>query len=542
MQHQAIPAKNDLEINTSSSNILRSNIFAGYLFLISIWLLTYKSADLFNYFASYTSLWFLPAGANLAIVLAVPMRFILAPLIANLLISTPIVCALLGIEWTNYSDPVLHGLRLYLVYGGAGLVLRLALKIHFPISRLRDSHWSLGITLLAAGAATISGLCLHLVAGNFSSDVAYQIAGGWLVGDAIGAIILPPLLVPLLKFAFSEEIAPPEDLLAPNFQVFITILICVSLVLSASFIGYRQFPGLSFVWYAIILPPIFFALYNGVFAAAVAVVCTAIFAPIYAHFLGFEGERFELQLLLLVTSLVALTIGAAITDRTKAMQTALKHEQLLEEQVDARTQELQQAYEFQRHLIRSIGHDVRQPLQTLNFLLDGMAADKEQTEGHMIIKNAQTVSRSATMLIDKVMEFARREMGHTQPAITATNTSDIWLALSSIFEPIAAQKDVTLEFDATDIVFSTDKALIVEALSNLLENSIRFSRTGQRVRVEARQSAEQVEFVVSDEVEMPVTKQEQQTGFGLGIVTQICGLLNGEFSRQSNEARIALIR
>ncbi|GHB30005.1 hypothetical protein GCM10007094_18000 [Pseudovibrio japonicus] len=349
-------------------------------------------------------------------------------------------------------------------------------------------------------------------------------------------------MVPLLKFAFSEEIAPPEDLLAPNFQVFITILICVSLVLSASFIGYRQFPGLSFVWYAIILPPIFFALYNGVFAAAVAVVCTAIFAPIYAHFLGFEGERFELQLLLLVTSLVALTIGAAITDRTKAMQTALKHEQLLEEQVDARTQELQQAYEFQRHLIRSIGHDVRQPLQTLNFLLDGMAADKEQTEGHMIIKNAQTVSRSATMLIDKVMEFARREMGHTQPAITATNTSDIWLALSSIFEPIAAQKDVTLEFDATDIVFSTDKALIVEALSNLLENSIRFSRTGQRVRVEARQSAEQVEFVVSDEVEMPVTKQEQQTGFGLGIVTQICGLLNGEFSRQSNEARIALIR
>lgn len=542
MQHQAIPAKNGLEINTSSSNILRSNIFAGYLFLILIWFFAFKGADLFNYFESYTSLWFLPAGTNLAIVLAVPMRFILAPLIASLLVSTPFVCALLGLEWTNYADPIIHGCRLYLVYGGAGLLLRLALKIHFPISRLPDNHWFLGITLLAAGVATISGLSLHLVLGNFDWEVAYQIAGGWLVGDAIGAIILPPLLVPLLKFIFSENISPAEDLPASNIQLFIAILFCVSLVLSASFIGYRQFPGLSFVWYAIILPPIFFALYNGVFAAAFAVVCTTIFAPVFAHILGFDGDRFELQLLLLIASMVALTVGAAITDRTKAMQTVLKHEQILEEQVDARTTELQQAYEFQRHLIRSIGHDVRQPLQTLNFLLDGMAVDKVQTEGHKIIKNAQTVSRSATVLIDKVLEFARREMGHTQPTIVETNTSDIWLALSSVFEPIAAQKNVTLEFGGTDIVFKTDKALIVEALSNLLENSIRFSRTGQRVCVEARQSAEQVEFFVRDEVVMPVTKQEQQTGFGLGIVIQICSLLDGKFSRQSNEARISLIR
>ncbi len=524
-----------------SSNILRSNIFAGYLFLIFIWLLAFKSADLFNYFETYTSLWFLPAGANLAIVLAVPMRFVLAPLIANLLISTPFVCTLLGIEWTNYSDPIVHGYRLYLVYGGAGLLLRIALKVYFPISKLRDNHWFLGITLLAAGVATISGLGLHLAAGNFDWEVANQIAGGWLVGDAIGAIILPPLLVPLLKFAFSEEISPQEDLPAPNIQLFITILICVSLVLSASFIGYRRFPSFSFVWYAIILPPVFFALYNGVFAAAFAVVCTAIFAPVSAHLLGFEGDRFELQLLLLITSLVALTIGAAITDRTKALQTVLKHEQILGEQVDARTRELQQAYEFQRHLIRSIGHDVRQPLQTLNFLLDGMAVDKEQTAGQTIIRNAQTVSRSATALIDKVLEFARREMGHTQPTITETNTSDIWLALSSIFKPIAAQKDVTLEFGETDFAFQTDNALLVEALSNLLENSIRFSRAGQRVYVEVLLSTEKVEFLVRDEVDMPVPKQEQQTGFGLGIVTQICSLLNADFSRKSNEARITLM-
>ena len=98
-----------------------------FLGLIVLWLAAYKSADVFNFFATYFSLWFLPAGITLSIALAVPHRLIIAPLVANLLLAIPSVCNLLGIEFTGYADPILHSFRLFIVYAGAGLILRLSL-------------------------------------------------------------------------------------------------------------------------------------------------------------------------------------------------------------------------------------------------------------------------------------------------------------------------------------------------------------------------------------------------------------------------------
>ena len=122
-----------------------NNTFLGYLLLIGIWWAAYKSADIFGFFKTVASLWFLPAGVTLAIVLVVPARFLLAPLIANLLLAIPLTCTLLDIECTNSSDPILHGFRLYAIYGGLGLLLRYGINIVFPVGKLNYSHWKLGL-------------------------------------------------------------------------------------------------------------------------------------------------------------------------------------------------------------------------------------------------------------------------------------------------------------------------------------------------------------------------------------------------------------
>ena len=58
-----------------------------FLGLILLWLAAYKSADVFNFFETYSSLWFLPAGVTLSIAMVAPVRFVLAPLVANLLLG-----------------------------------------------------------------------------------------------------------------------------------------------------------------------------------------------------------------------------------------------------------------------------------------------------------------------------------------------------------------------------------------------------------------------------------------------------------------------
>ena len=66
---------------------LRGRDLARFAGLVALWLAAYKSADLFNFFETYSSLWFLPAGVTMAIALTAPHRFLFGPLVANLLLN-----------------------------------------------------------------------------------------------------------------------------------------------------------------------------------------------------------------------------------------------------------------------------------------------------------------------------------------------------------------------------------------------------------------------------------------------------------------------
>jgi hypothetical protein len=139
--------------------------------LIALWLIAFKSSALFSFFGTYSSLWFLPAGITLSIAIAVPLRFIIAPLIANWLLAVPIVSALLHVEYTSVADHLLHGTRLFFVYAGAGCLLRYLLKIKFPVSNLSDQLKVIVVTLFASLLGAASGVSLHVAMSSFDWDV-----------------------------------------------------------------------------------------------------------------------------------------------------------------------------------------------------------------------------------------------------------------------------------------------------------------------------------------------------------------------------------
>src|SRR5699024_1252500 len=95
-------------------------------------------------------------------------------------------------------EPILHGMRLFAVYGGGGYVLTRFVKIDLPSTSLRDYQWITTITLAAVTLATLTGLGMHMLTGNITMDEAREIVWSWWLGDAIGAFAVPPLLVPLL--------------------------------------------------------------------------------------------------------------------------------------------------------------------------------------------------------------------------------------------------------------------------------------------------------------------------------------------------------
>ncbi|MEP0942012.1 MAG: ATP-binding protein [Rhizobiaceae bacterium] len=518
-----------------------NNTFLGYLFLILIWWGAYKSADIFGFFKTVASLWFLPAGVTLAIVLAVPLRFIFAPLIANLLLAIPFTCTVLDIECTSSVDPILHGFRLYAIYGGLGLLLRFGIKIMLPIGTLNDSHWKLGLTLVAAAIGALSGVSLHAVTGNFPWSVAWEIIRPWGVGDAIGAIIVPPLLVPLLIGVFQEDgRSAPLDWQWPSFGSLLFQCAAITVAMVIGFLLPKIYPDMSGLWYVILLPPIFFALQAGLPAAATSVFLTTMLAPPAAYYSSYGGEKLSLQFLLLICSLAGLTIGAAISDRRRAFTALKQHEQELEKQVKQRTAELEEAHGFQKHLLRSLGHDLKQPVQSINLMLDSLATEFKEDPKIQSVEKAKRVGQSAADFVGKVLDFAKRDAGRVDVTLEQVSIVEVFDVLAATFEPMATAKGVKLEIEPSTRWVLTDQSLLIEALSNLIDNAIRLSISGQSVKLALEERADHLLISVTDEIVGIDGNGVQQTGFGLDIVRQICSMIGADFEQKPNMATLAL--
>jgi hypothetical protein len=247
--------------------------------LIVLWLLAFKSSALFSFLGTYSSLWYLPAGITLSIALAVPPRFIVAPLLANWLLAIPLVSALLHVEYTSVSDHLLHGTRLFLVYAGVGCFLRYGLKIKFPVANLSDQLKIIVVTLLASLLGAASGVSLHVAMGSFDWTVARDIFLPWMIGDGIAAVIVPPLLVPLLirLFASDQQYVHHRNLSSINMLWFQTLTIL--LIMYVAFGVSPQLSELVELWYVVVLPPIIFAVRGGIPNAATAIAITALLTP-----------------------------------------------------------------------------------------------------------------------------------------------------------------------------------------------------------------------------------------------------------------------
>jgi signal transduction histidine kinase len=440
----------------------------------------------------------------------------------------------LGIEFTGYRDPILHSFRLFFVYGGAGLLLRFAFGLPSGNSELRDQIVFLVVTIFAAMLGALSGVFLHAFIGNFRWFVAWDILMPWAVGDAIGAFIVPPLLVPLLKPLFKGKSKSGDF---PDWTVIVFQIIVILLAMFVAFWGAQQAPSLGSLWYVILIPPVFFAVRGGLPAAATATALTTLLTPPTAYLLGFEGDRVPLQFLLLVSAGTSLMIGAAITDRLLAFDAVKRSEENLEQQVHDRTAELREAYEFQQHLIRSIGHDLRQPVQSINMMMEGLVREHKGTTSAARLEQARDISETAGGFITRVLDYAKRDAGKVELLAEHFAIQRVFDQVQHTFGPHADAEGIQLDISETHLELTSAAHLLWETLSNLVQNAIRLSAKGEVVTVQALETDGAIVLMVTDQF-VAGANVNGQAGFGLDIVQQIAQLLDAQFELQPNRAEL----
>ena len=190
--------------------------------------------------------------------------------------------------------------------------------------------------------------------------------------------------------------------------------------------------------------------------------------------------------------------------------------------------ELQVAAERLRtSILSSLSHDLRTPLTTLVGLADTLvhrqpALPEDATETAGIIRDQ---ARSMHHLLSNLLEMARLQAGNVTLNLEWQAFEEIVGSSTRLLATLLASRQLEIEVPRELPLVRFDAVLLERVLCNLLENAVKYSPPGARIRLLARTGETALEVVVDNE----------DTGFPTDRIDQVFNL----FARGEQEPAVA---
>jgi signal transduction histidine kinase len=167
-------------------------------------------------------------------------------------------------------------------------------------------------------------------------------------------------------------------------------------------------------------------------------------------------------------------------------------------------QQAREAVQLREELLAIVSHDLRNPLSTIATVASllqkaeptAQSATRTRDHGARLRRSVQRMER----LIRDLLAFASIGSGHLTIDAQPVPVSDLMREAAEAIAPAAGEKRVLVTVaDATPgLVVSCDKERILQVLSNLLGNAVKFSPAEGLVRLVSRGTVDEVELSVSD--------------------------------------------
>jgi two-component system phosphate regulon sensor histidine kinase PhoR len=194
-----------------------------------------------------------------------------------------------------------------------------------------------------------------------------------------------------------------------------------------------------------------------------------------------------------------------------------------------------------RDFIANVSHELRTPLTAIQgyaeTLIDDAATAPQQREFLEVIQ--KNVTRMSRLTAD-LLTLARLESPDPQLTFTSVSSSELLEDALTTFAQAGQARGIELAIETiAPRAVSADRDAIHQVFSNLIDNAIKYSRTGSRVAIGAREVDLAVEFYVRDlgtgvaiehharlferfyRVDTARSRELGGTGLGLAIVKHI---------------------
>ncbi|MBV9618025.1 MAG: PAS domain-containing protein, partial [Verrucomicrobia bacterium] len=220
---------------------------------------------------------------------------------------------------------------------------------------------------------------------------------------------------------------------------------------------------------------------------------------------------------------------------------------------------LKRADEIRRDFVANVSHELRTPLSILRGYIETMLDDPKMPRGETarILEVMDQHSKRLGLLANDLLTLAQLESGSSSPQLSDIDLLRFLSDLVRDWKRKFAAKGLEAVVDVSDdcSVVHADEGRLREVFDNLLDNSVKYSGKGGKIRLGAERRDGEVMLRVSDKgigisqedlpriferfyrADKARSRQLGGTGLGLSIVKHIAQLHGGRVEAESELGR-----
>jgi two-component system, OmpR family, sensor kinase len=228
----------------------------------------------------------------------------------------------------------------------------------------------------------------------------------------------------------------------------------------------------------------------------------------------------------------------------------------LAETLNAMLDRLEHGIKDKHRLIADASHELRMPLAVMRAELDVSLRTAElSADAREVLESVREEVGRMSRTVDNLLTLAQVDEGRLGLLTQRVELSDAIEAAVRPLRPLAAAKSLRLDVDAEACQAQADPQRLHQALTNLIENAIKYAHAGGRVSIDAWCRSDEVGVTVSDDgpgipaearthvferfyrVDSARSREDGGSGLGLAICHEIASAHGGRVWVDSDEDR-----
>lgn len=226
--------------------------------------------------------------------------------------------------------------------------------------------------------------------------------------------------------------------------------------------------------------------------------------------------------------------------------------------------QLRQADEVRRDFVANVSHELRTPLSILRGYIETLLDDPDTSAPELarVLEVMKKHSDRLGVLVDDLLTLAQLESASPNLQLSDVRLSELFAAIIRDWARKFAEKKLSIDVGvAPDLpLIQADETRLQEILYNLLDNALKYTPPGGKIRLQAQRVGHEIALSVSDsgvgipEADLPRiferfyradktrSRELGGTGLGLSIVKHIAQLHGGRVEAESEPERGTTIR